>query len=48
MSGVDGIELTVFLILFLLVTVLGFLASRRVGTGRPRLRHLHLVVPDRR
>jgi SSS family solute:Na+ symporter len=28
MSGVDGIELTVFLILFLLVTVLGFLASR--------------------
>ncbi len=28
MSGVDGVELTVFLILFLLVTVLGFLASR--------------------
>jgi hypothetical protein len=27
-SGVDGVELTVFLILFLLVTVLGFLASR--------------------
>ena len=59
MKDVNGVELAIFLFFFLLVTVMGFLAARwrradstgqprRVGPGRPRLRHVHLVVPDRR
>ena len=53
------VEMVVFVVLFLVVTVLGFLAARwrarerarpprRVGAGRPQLRRLDHLVPGRR
>ena len=59
MSDVSTVAFSVFLFFFLLVTVLGFAAARwrraagtgqprRVGPRRPRLRHVHRLVPDRR
>ena len=59
MTGINGVALIVFIVLFALVTVMGFLAARwrrptrhgaprRVGPGRPRVRHLDHLVPARR
>ena len=58
-TGVNGVALTVLILLFALVTGMGFWAStlapgrqhgvpRRVGPGWPQVRHLGDVVPPRR
>ena len=58
-TGVNGVALTVLIVLFLAVTVMGFLGHAlapgrehgdpgRVGPGWPRLRHVGHVVPARR
>ncbi len=59
LDGINGVAFTVLVALFLLVTVLGFMASRfrraddlntarRVGAGRAQVRHLGHLVPARR
>ena len=59
MNGVNGVALAVFIFFFLAVTVMGFLAARwrrrrdagqprRMGPGRPVVRHLGHLVPARR
>ena len=58
-DGVNGVALAVFIFFFLAVTVMGFLAARwrkaenerqprRMGPGRPVVRHLGHLVPARR
>ena len=58
-NDVDVTALLIFLFFFLLVTASASAAARwrraedtrqprRVGTGRPRLRHVRRLVPDRR
>ncbi len=59
-GGVNGVALTVLIVLFVLVTVMGFMAARwrrrptrwsqprRVGPRRSPLRHLGHLVPARR
>ena len=59
MSNVNTVVFTIVLVLFVIVTVVGFAAAplaargehdapERVGAGGPRLRHVHHVVPARR
>ena len=59
MSNVNGVALFVLVVLFALVTVMGFWASRwrrptsmesldEWGLGRPLVRHLDHLVPARR
>ena len=58
-TEIDGVALAVFIFFFALVTVMGFVAARwrrpddagpprRMGPGRPQVRHLDHLVPGRR